>query len=70
VYPKNEEEYNATIEQYRRAGQSCLEKTGPVLGYMDALTDAKDMEAMRVALDEPLSICECRVSDASSISPD
>lgn len=58
LYPQSEAEYNTTVEQYARAGQSCVEKTGPVIHHMDALTHAKDLEALRVALDEPLTICE------------
>ena len=37
ISPKNEQEYNATVEAAARAGQSCVEKTGPVIHFMACL---------------------------------
>jgi len=48
--PKTEEEYDALVEYNKELGASCLEKTGPLLNYLDTISAAKDHEAVRVAL--------------------
>ncbi|KAI8623511.1 hypothetical protein F5Y19DRAFT_370861 [Xylariaceae sp. FL1651] len=48
--PKTEEEYNALVQYNKDLGASCLEKTGPLLNYVDTISAVKDHEAVRIAL--------------------
>ena len=51
-YPDNETEFNNAIELYQSLAQSCVNRTGKVINYMDTLTSAKDLESVRVAMGE------------------
>ncbi|KAJ4304617.1 hypothetical protein N0V90_000143 [Kalmusia sp. IMI 367209] len=56
-FPKTQEEYDALVDKNRRYGESCREKTGPLLEYLDTISVAKDHEAVRIALgNEPLNM--------------
>lgn len=58
-YPRSEDEYKEAIEFYRELGQSCLDRTGNLLHHLDTLTQAKDLEAVRLAIGEgALNYCE------------
>ncbi|KAJ8125606.1 hypothetical protein O1611_g8032 [Lasiodiplodia mahajangana] len=50
--PKTEEEYEALIQYNKDLGASCLQKTGPLVNYVDTISAAKDHEAVRIALGE------------------
>lgn len=52
IFPRTEDEYEEALQFYQEMGQSCLEHTGKLLYHMDTLTQAKDLEAVRVALGE------------------
>lgn len=54
-FPQTREEYDAMVAHNKRFGESCLELTGDLLGFMDTISVAKDMEAVRVALGEDLN---------------
>jgi hypothetical protein len=40
-FPQTEEEYEKLVDKNKRYGQSCREKTGPLLEYLDTLSVAK-----------------------------
>jgi pimeloyl-ACP methyl ester carboxylesterase len=50
LFPRTQEEYEHMVYKYKRLGESCLEQTGPLVNYMDTISAAKDMEAVRLAL--------------------
>ncbi|RYC56614.1 hypothetical protein CHU98_g9589 [Xylaria longipes] len=50
--PKTEDEYEALVQYNKDLGASCLEKTGPLLEFVDTISAVKDHEAVRVALGE------------------
>ncbi|KAI0423834.1 TAP-like protein-domain-containing protein [Xylaria sp. FL1042] len=50
--PKTEEEYEALVQYNKDLGANCLEKTGPLVNYVDTISAAKDHEAVRIALGE------------------
>ena len=55
-FPQTETEYIALVETYKAAGESCAEKSGDLLNFVDTASAARDIEAIRLALgDEPLS---------------
>ncbi|AXB46408.1 alpha/beta hydrolase [Amycolatopsis albispora] len=45
-------DFDRLTEANRRAGQDCLDRTGPLLGHVDTLSVAEDVEALRRALGE------------------
>jgi pimeloyl-ACP methyl ester carboxylesterase len=51
-FPTTEAEYEAVKSHNRRLGKSCLERSGPLVGFMDTMSVARDMEAVRIALDD------------------
>jgi pimeloyl-ACP methyl ester carboxylesterase len=51
-FPTKEAEYRAMISHNKRLGESCLNLTGPLLGLMDTVSVARDMEAVLTALDD------------------
>jgi pimeloyl-ACP methyl ester carboxylesterase len=56
VFPTSAEEYDALVDKNRRLGESCRERTGPLLEHLDTISAAKDHEAVRIALgDEPMN---------------
>ncbi|KAJ8116290.1 hypothetical protein ONZ43_g4471 [Nemania bipapillata] len=50
--PKTDAEYEALVQYNKDLGANCLEKTGPLLNYVDTISAAKDHEAVRIALGE------------------
>ncbi|TGJ83500.1 hypothetical protein E0Z10_g5257 [Xylaria hypoxylon] len=50
--PKTEEEYEALVQYNEDLGANCLEKTGPLLNFVDTISAVKDHEAVRLALGE------------------
>jgi len=57
-FPRTSEEYEQTLSKFEALGRSCLDQTGDVMQYMDTLTQARDLEAVRLAIDEgPLNYC-------------
>lgn len=51
-FPTNEQEFQALKAHNKALGESCLNRTGPLVGLMDTESVARDMEAIRVALDD------------------
>jgi pimeloyl-ACP methyl ester carboxylesterase len=50
VFPTTEAEYEAMVDRNRRLGESCRERTGPLLDFIDTISAAKDFEAARIAV--------------------
>ena len=50
--PKTEEEYEALVQYNQDLGANCLEKTGPLLNFVDTISAVKDHEAVRLAFGE------------------
>ncbi len=47
-------EYDAEVEAYyTQVGQQCLERTGPVLQYVDTLSTVRDLDLMRALVGDP-----------------
>lgn len=42
LFPKSEDEWNTTVEAAARAGQSCVEKTGPVIHFIVSTLENRD----------------------------
>ncbi|KAF2728745.1 hypothetical protein EJ04DRAFT_581128 [Polyplosphaeria fusca] len=56
-FPDTQEDYDKLVDKNRRYGESCREKTGPLLEYLDMVSIVKDHEAVRIALDnKPLNM--------------
>jgi pimeloyl-ACP methyl ester carboxylesterase len=51
-FPSTDEEFNDMVARNKAIGQSCLNLTGPLLGHIDTISAARDMEALRLALDD------------------
>jgi pimeloyl-ACP methyl ester carboxylesterase len=55
-FPRNEAEFDELRAYTTAVGESCLELTGPLLGHLDTVSAAKDIEQVRLALGgEPLN---------------
>lgn len=50
LFPRDQAAYDAMVANNTAFGQSCLEKTGPVLAHLDTVAVARDLDAVRVAL--------------------
>ncbi len=50
LFPRDQAAYDAMVANNTAFGQSCLEKTGPVLAHLDTVAVARDLDAMRAAL--------------------
>lgn len=51
-FPSTEEEFDKMVARNKAIGESCLNLTGPLLGHIDTVSAARDMEALRLALDD------------------
>ena len=51
-YPTCEDEYNDIVSANQAAWSNCADLTGPLLFNVDSRSVARDLEALRVALDE------------------
>jgi pimeloyl-ACP methyl ester carboxylesterase len=49
-FPKNEEDFIKMTNRNKALGESCKNKTGALLGHLDTMNQAKDMELVRQAL--------------------
>lgn len=52
LFPKNETEFEQLLDYNKAFGDSCLNLTGPLLRHVDTTNAAKDIEAIRLALDD------------------
>jgi pimeloyl-ACP methyl ester carboxylesterase len=52
LFPRNRVEFRQLASYVRALGASCLRRTGPLLGHVDTLSVARDLEALRRALGE------------------
>ncbi|MFE7313504.1 alpha/beta fold hydrolase [Streptomyces sp. NPDC057555] len=50
--PRNEAEFNTLLETNKRYGESCRTTPASLIDHLDAVSDARDMEALRDALGE------------------
>lgn len=48
--PQTEEEFEQLVDKNKRLGESCLNKTGDIIKYVDTVSAVKDLEAVRKAL--------------------
>ncbi|KAF8853177.1 hypothetical protein BDZ45DRAFT_82776 [Acephala macrosclerotiorum] len=51
-FPSTEEEFYKMVARNKAIGQSCLNLTGPLLGYIDTTSATQDIDALRLALDD------------------
>ncbi|WIX80900.1 alpha/beta hydrolase [Amycolatopsis carbonis] len=51
-FPSTATKFAALVEHNRAVGETCLAKTGPLLGHVDTRSAAEDVDAIRVALGE------------------
>lgn len=59
LYPDNETDFNNAVQLFKSLAQSCVNRTGNIINYMDTLTSAKDLESVRVAIGEgKLTYCK------------
>ena len=62
-YPETEEEFQEVLKFFDEMGKDCLNRTGNVMNFMDTKTQARDLEAVRIALGEgKLNYCTCQAS--------
>ncbi|KAJ4369715.1 hypothetical protein N0V83_005478 [Neocucurbitaria cava] len=54
-FPKTKEDYDRLIDHNKRLGESCLNRTGDVINYLDTISAVKDHEAVRAALGEKMN---------------
>ncbi|CAO2648352.1 Nn.00g076190.m01.CDS01 [Neocucurbitaria sp. VM-36] len=54
-FPKTKEDYDRLVDKNKRLGESCLNRTGDVINYLDTISAVKDHEAVRAALGEKLN---------------
>lgn len=55
-FPRGQAEFEALLSYNKALGESCLAMTGPLLGHIDTVSAARDIEAVRLALGgEPLN---------------
>jgi pimeloyl-ACP methyl ester carboxylesterase len=47
------EGWQASIEETEKLGEQCLDRSGEIVGFVDTVSAAKDMDVIRAALDEP-----------------
>ena len=52
LYPRSQAEFDQMLAKNRAFGQSCLDRTGPLLAHVDTVSVARDLEAVRIALGE------------------
>jgi pimeloyl-ACP methyl ester carboxylesterase len=50
LFPRNEAEFRRLVAHNRALGNSCRRLTGPLLGHVDTVSAARDLEAVRRAL--------------------
>ncbi|MDQ3693182.1 MAG: alpha/beta hydrolase [Chloroflexota bacterium] len=56
VMPRSRAEFDQALAHAQAVGESCLELTGPLLGHLDTVSAARDIEQVRIALGgEPLN---------------
>ncbi|KAI0205634.1 TAP-like protein-domain-containing protein [Astrocystis sublimbata] len=53
--PKTEDEWQALLKYNKDLYDNCLEKTGPLIGFVDTISAVKDYEAVRLAFGEKAS---------------
>src|SRR5690606_22638035 len=51
--PGSDEWFDAGDAAFRRWGETCLEHTGPLLGHVDTVSVARDLDMLRAVLGDP-----------------
>lgn len=51
-FPTTDAEFDRLVAHNKALGESCLNLTGPLVGFVDTLSVSHDIEALRIALDE------------------
>jgi pimeloyl-ACP methyl ester carboxylesterase len=54
-FPKTREDYDRLVDHNKRLGESCLNRTGDVVNFLDTISAVKDHEAVRKALGEKMN---------------
>lgn len=52
LFPEDPTSFENMVDHYRAIGQSCLDLSGDIVKYVDTVSVAKDVEAIRIALGE------------------
>ncbi|HZM80639.1 MAG TPA: alpha/beta hydrolase [Candidatus Limnocylindrales bacterium] len=52
IAPRNQAEFEQLADHNRRYGESCRRLSGPVFDFVDSVSVARDMDAIRAALDD------------------
>jgi pimeloyl-ACP methyl ester carboxylesterase len=52
LFPQDQAAYDAMVAHNKAFGESCLKNTGPALAYMDTVSVARDLDAIRAVLGE------------------
>lgn len=52
IFPQNENELQKLVDSNRARGENCLNATGELVKHVDAFSVAKDIEAIRAALND------------------
>jgi pimeloyl-ACP methyl ester carboxylesterase len=52
AYPTNEQEFQQIVQFNRVYSERCRKLTGPVFDHLDTVSNARDMDALRIALGE------------------
>jgi pimeloyl-ACP methyl ester carboxylesterase len=50
LFPRTEQQFAQMVAHNRAVGRSCLKETGPLLGHVDTISTARDIEVVRRAL--------------------
>lgn len=50
LFPKDEASFTKLIEHNKAFGQSCIDKSGDIVKFVDTTSVARDIEAIRIAL--------------------
>ncbi|KAI1385698.1 Alpha/Beta hydrolase protein [Hypoxylon trugodes] len=52
LFPEDSASFQQMIEHNRAFGQSCLDRSGDIVKHVDTISVARDMEAIRIALND------------------
>jgi pimeloyl-ACP methyl ester carboxylesterase len=53
LFPRTEAQFRHMVAVNRATGRNCLAETGPLLGHVDTVSVARDLDAVRAAMREP-----------------
>jgi pimeloyl-ACP methyl ester carboxylesterase len=53
LFPRTKRQFRQMVQHNRALGRSCLRETGTLLGHVDTVSVARDLEAVRIGLRTP-----------------